>query len=529
MISFEKHNLGNLPPEMVGNILKYLTVYTGSKGILNDSDVPVIMNYAMNLARTCKQLYASINDPIVTDMFVHALSNKYGQSADHFAALFDTLGARKWLWLFMEKQGLDKAYKIIRHIQDLANNIKKEAKELDFDFVMEDEELRLPEPNFYGDKTDKGFALHFDSDSSYLSTPFGVIQLFDKRFSCDEIPLSVSEIFINRLDAVLESVSNKNKSGFFEIVASDRPHKLRKITSQMKTHITFEDVIQKKGTQNLIINYFSGTSIYKIRKVGDTTLPDLTLYQSSKTQRSWECAVSMWRMLKQQSLGKDPLEKPQSEREFEKKLVEFSRIQTKPIFKDLSDISKWAISQLKLLCRQPLSENEYKTFFYKLLESDQDLTRILQAINESSKEFLDNKLSTFVNSIELYNHQNFWGSRLILSDINKIDIDFDTLEKAYEKAVKNQVSFGWKRATLEEYPDTKCHCSEEEFDLFVKDARNSRYCLLMWLVERLGHRNHLYFSYIWKKGSTREFDFLWIKKDKLDFVFEILKLDSSLK
>lgn len=305
MISNEKYNLCNLPPEIIGNILKCLTVYTGSKDILNDSDIPVIMRYSMNLARTCKQLYASFNDPIATDMFVHALSKKYGQSADHFAAVLDTLGARKWLWLSMEKQGLDKSYQVIQDIYDLVTNVKKEVNESGLEFDMDEGRLGWPSPDPYCDQTKEGFSLNINW-VPHLSTPFGKIKLFGGGSYSRNSPLSVSEIFIKRLDAVLEDVSGAKEGNFFEIVVSDNPGKIREITEKEMIKITLEDAKKRKRTQNLIVHNCGGQSFYKIRKVGDQRISELSWPKTKEEKRNDKTVKSMWRMLEQKRQGKDP-------------------------------------------------------------------------------------------------------------------------------------------------------------------------------------------------------------------------------
>lgn len=516
MISNEKYNLANLPPEMVGNILKYLTVYTGSKGILNDKDIPVIMRYGMNLARTCKQLYATFNDPITTDMFVQALTKKYGQCTENFAALLDTLGARKWLWLSMKEQGLDKTYEAIQDIYELASKVKKEVNESGLKFNLTEGRSVKPEPQVYHFQkeedylqTKEGLALNIDAAPNYLSTPFGGITLYDGE-DWSNNAFVVSEIFIKKLDAVLEDVSEAKEGnfGFYEIVASDR----------LETKITLEDFKKRKGTQNLIVS-IDNTIIYRVRKAGNNSLPNLTWYQSSKTKRSLECVKSMWRMLEQKRLGKDPFAFVNEIASFEKKLIKLKKIYEKPFFNDLSEVSKWGISQIKLLCQQPL--NKGKGTFYKFLDIHQLEALLVKAIHETSKKFSDIQLS-----IEVDDPFNDYGLVLNTSDSKEIDINFENIEKAYEISIQN-IGKGWKRATLEDYPEIGRTESEEEFDLFVKDEWDTCYYILMWLIEKLGVNKHL--SLNLKKDSPREFVYLWIKKDKQDFVFKKLKLDSSLK
>lgn len=57
-----------LPNEIVGKILERLPFVTGSKGILNQADIPVTMRYMHHFACTSSEMYKCIHDPYITKL-----------------------------------------------------------------------------------------------------------------------------------------------------------------------------------------------------------------------------------------------------------------------------------------------------------------------------------------------------------------------------------------------------------------------------------------------------------------------------
>jgi hypothetical protein len=98
-----------LPEPIIGHILDQLNIVTGSKGIVNEADISVVMRYTCNLACTSKKMTAKVSHLDATRIFLKSLSNKYGQSCEHFAALLNTIGARKWVWKSIKEIGLSES------------------------------------------------------------------------------------------------------------------------------------------------------------------------------------------------------------------------------------------------------------------------------------------------------------------------------------------------------------------------------------------------------------------------------------
>ncbi|MBP9841690.1 MAG: hypothetical protein KBC64_04625, partial [Simkaniaceae bacterium] len=73
----------HLPSEAIGIILSKLNLMTGSEGIRNEADIPVVMRFAMNLACTSKTMYRHVHSLGASRIFLASLTAKYGKSPEH--------------------------------------------------------------------------------------------------------------------------------------------------------------------------------------------------------------------------------------------------------------------------------------------------------------------------------------------------------------------------------------------------------------------------------------------------------------
>lgn len=95
----------DLPPEVIGTILAHLTWETGSEGILNQKDRPVLLRYAGNLALTCRQVWINTQHIFATKLFCASIAEKYGIFPLDAAAELNTTAARRWIWEVSQTNG----------------------------------------------------------------------------------------------------------------------------------------------------------------------------------------------------------------------------------------------------------------------------------------------------------------------------------------------------------------------------------------------------------------------------------------
>lgn len=195
-----------LPSAMIGQILHQLNLITGSRGIIIAKDQIITMRYAAHFACTSKSLNNKVNDLAAVHVFLHSMAEKYHTSPAQCAALFNTLGARRWLLKHVLSRGLDRTFQIIHDIYQVAVDILDEAKGLDNRY----ENIRLsrecPSPNLYNYRTPKEVLLYTAGGSHALATPFGQIHIRYEGATNRKIQSTLSQVLLTRLGATLKSL-----------------------------------------------------------------------------------------------------------------------------------------------------------------------------------------------------------------------------------------------------------------------------------------------------------------------------------
>lgn len=519
--------LEKLPKEIIGHILQQLIEITGNKGNLYKADIPVTMKYAKNLFCTSKKMLSYSKDSIVTSLFLDSLSKKYDETLEYLAVKFDTIGARQWLWEYIKKNGDYEAYQVIQEIRKMAFEILKESKELGIEFnAFEVEKNLYSNPNHH--QTKRGFVLYNRYWPERMTTPFGEIMLFNIGNYSGMAAPSISEIFIKRLNATFERVYCHDYERIYEIISPQESDKIRKISKEEMRQIDKRNLESKYGTQNLI---YSSCSIYKIRQVGDKVLPDVTLYDSEEHQRNYLVINKIWKMLKTDHLGNDPIAKKIKE----KKVIEPSL----SLFKNISEIIPWAIESLKQLVQgspffNTLGSSDTSTVL--IVENDHaaiTIELLNKAAQEISKENIEWNVRC-VRSVSCYDidkDQKDTERRLGLT-LDKLDnykpFDLDTLVKTYDSVLK-KVGCNWVKSKLGDNPNIFYTRSEEEHILFIKKEEfiPQEDDFLNALANLLGLSKFMVADSDWKNATNNGPmpRYLWIRKDMLELVRDCLQLN----
>jgi len=523
-----------LPVDVIGNILDQLNRVTGSKGIVNEADIPVIIRYARSLACTSKKMAANVNHPYVTHLFLESLSHKYDESNAHFAALFNTIGARKWMWNHIRENGDDKVYQGIQEIYELASHVLKEAKHAGLKFEYSEGREGWPSPNPFYYQTKQGLALYIDWSPSHLATPFGEVKIYGGGSSSDDSPLSVAELFIKRLNAVFQhvdyggSLEGRDKGHMFEIAVSSEQGILRKISAvKEKKQISEKEVKSKKGTKNLIINDACGNyTVYNIGKVKGEKVPNVVWYDVEEATRSYELIKRMWEMLEADRLGRDPIAKEIKN----EKVVPESKFVKRFLFNNSSEVSEWGIKLVTKLVQQPTFPKRKATGETKVLVlkyySD---ARIIEILNDAAKQFLaedsgwhihafgcgDNRRS--VKGKDLGNGLELWIRK------EHAHCPIDALKIAYDSVIKD-MGQNWVKSALKDHSAILHAKSEEDYVLLVK-KESTMYeedVLIRFLADPLDLSTSISCYRDWKDGTSGLY--LWIRKDHLEKTLAALNI-----
>jgi hypothetical protein len=532
MISLDSQRtfLELLPRELISNILDQLNQETGSEGIVNKADIPVVMRYARSLICTSKKMAAQMNHPDVTRLFLNSLSKKYDQSSEHFAVLFNTIGARTQLWDYIQENGDDKAYQAIQEIYKLASDVLKEAKSAGLLFECSQDNQSRPNP-FYS-QTKQGLILYIDWAPTHLATPFGKIEIYEGAISSHHCPLSVAELFIRRLNAVFErmacvhNLDGRDSGEFFEITASSGPDTIRKISSQEKKRISKKEAESKKGTQNLIVNSLSRNfGIYKIREVKGKKIPDVIWPDSEKSMRSYELINAIWKMLKANRLGQDPIAKKIKQRKVAKVVAE--SIDIKALFNNISEVSQWGIELITKLEQQPIVPYKTNNAIKLLVLERYHDAQVIESLNSAANQFLDKNSRWPIYAVGSINHHPFLneGHGIMLQKHKKTtSCDLNNLKRAYDSVIKS-IGQNWVTSKLKDHP-TICHTqSEEDYVLFVKKENilEQEALFIKRVAPLLGLSQFISCYDIWKNKDSQDI-YLWIRKDHLEKTLAALNI-----
>lgn len=514
------NSLELLPTPIMGHVLDQLNRVTGSKGIVNKADISVLMRYTCNLACTSKEIAAQVSHPNVTQIFLQSLSDKYGQSCEHFAALLNTISARKWLWEYIRREGDDQVYQVIQDIYRLAGDVLQEAKNAGLEFDCSEGRNEWPSPNPCSFQTKQGFVLYNNYSRCHIRTPLEEIELYSVDVYKGCSPYSISEILIKRLNAVFVHTQGlllyENP---FEIVASGSDT-IRKISPEEIKEISKEEAESKKGTQNLI----TGRSAYNITEVNGKKVQEAVWYDKKQARRSHELIQMIWEMLEANRLGQDPIAKPITLKE-----VKASEAIKEPICKNIGEVSEWGVALAAKLQDQPIfSEKQSGHTKLMVLERGADA---LATLNFFARQFSDKDSAWIIYAFgdgldrrTLNGEDLDKGIELCISNEHS-PCDLNTLKKAYDLSI-HSISQNWVKSDLKDHPAILCTKSEEDYVLFVKKDTLicEEYRLINKIADLLGVSEAISCNGHWEGQNSGTH--LWIRKDNLEKTLKALNIES---
>lgn len=491
------HFFSNMPALVFGNMLDQLNQITGSRGVVNEADIPVVLRYTANLALTCKATNEKISNENVTDLFLRSLSHKYNKPYEHFVALWNTPRARKWLWSYIHRNGDYKAYQIIQKIMDIAFDVKFDVKAAGLKFWAD----KTPETILVNEsQTKEGFLLHISGVPMSLSTPFGKIGIFGNHGGFVEDIFSVPEAFVMRLNGVIECFNDNYPPHLHEITPLSSV--VRKI--QNLKGLDFQDLSKKKGEQSLIVYNTMVCGTYRVREVEGEEI-SFSAYESKGSWRSCTLIEKIIHMLIQESLGFDPLVDLFTQNE--------KALPTKAILSidSILSLPKAAAEHAEQLVQSPIR--------VEASEKEQDpppelkwtqLVYLINTIVGKRKTFYEyNMLRNFLRNKLMSIPMEFTFSE---KDANRRNADFESIIE--------RISADWAQADFGDFPDIKYPKSEEDYVLFTREDREAELIghLLVQLADVTG-RSKLFDCF--DKGSRV---YLLIRRENMDETLNFLNM-----
>ncbi len=502
--------------DSLGAILGLASQVTGTKGIITDADIPVIMRDIRSLACTSKAMHKAINDPRVLDIFFTSLANKYQRPPEDFACELDIVGSRKWLWERISRSEHAENYAVIRNIYQIAVEVIGKAKSagLVSNFTV----LKKTPPDPFTYQTQTGFMLYYDGSFPSIETPFGKLDFY--KGEDPSSPLSLLEIFIKQLDATFAGTSyigehdllDPNKNHIVPI--SDlNDHRIRKIEDTEGVNVAANDLRREIGNQNLITTrYFAGHSFYKIRKIGTQVMPKVTRPKEMLRSR-FKTIPTMWKMFEKNRLGEDPT--------LHTKPLSHAKPTAPAVFRTLPDVYEDFFSFVRQLDLQPFREDGSKSL---PIEKNYSMGFALPALNHAAKQFLDTDTHWDIDYVS--------GWDLKRTQPENKPYNLELLKLAYTQ-VLSEIGANWRKSNLKDYPNILQPKSEETHQLFIRQPRfEDEYRVINRAAEVLGIllNNYLIASDGWASKPAASLPpkprpiYLWIKKDKLELVSSLLNL-----
>jgi len=533
--------LETLPPETFGTILDRLNWMTGTEGIVNQSDFPVIMKQVCNLMLTSRTIYELLHNPIATGIFLESLSRKYGKSIEHFAVQLDMKSSRIWIWQHVQKNSYDAAYDVIQKIYGMTTALLGEAQaiqagaqaeaqavQLDFRVRPRDANCPVPIPHYFPTQT--GFQLRYKNFSLALTTPFGEVQLYQLEKDDGSVRFAIVEALINRMHATFDRIAFTELGG----PASDRAVNFKVLTSgELSQNLTVvpprrlvplgeAQLELEKGTQNLIFNgRHKGPSIYNIARMEQLPLPPVS-WPPRETRLFEQAPIlkTMWQMLERKRQGLEPTERPPVV--IAPVLPVIPRSNISPL--NIKDAAEMAVRFIYQLAAQPIHPT-YTPRIKILSMEDWSSARFTQTLSALAYNLLPSP-----HRLEIYllvNEQTTsYALQLLVNSSNGIGLQ--EVRPIYE-ALLSDLGANWEAAQLKDHPDILIRESEEEYNLFIKKTSTAKELLLIpKLADLFNLSKAVICSNSWD-GPLRADPptYLWIKKNRCQEAFERFGLRHS--
>ncbi len=299
---------------------------TESQEVVNVATIPIMIRMitrnVRNLSLVCRQIHQLTNCQKFIQIFLQVLTNKYHKSQAYMAITLDTPGARQWLWNYINMKGYEEVYDTIQEIYALSTAILEEANENGIKFNIRDgiKDRPPPNPSYY--QTQTGFSLLVGSFPSGVATPFGEIKLFGHISGMTKNFLSVTEMFIRRMNATFTNIiysslnaSERNKNRLIPI-SNHKDDVFSQISFLSGKQISESELRSQKDKQVLVVNPdYGNCTIYSIQRVGKRILSPET-WPLPNQEREHEVITAVWEMLERKRLGEKQVAKRKAEKIF---------------------------------------------------------------------------------------------------------------------------------------------------------------------------------------------------------------------
>ncbi|MCB1113087.1 MAG: hypothetical protein KDK72_10585 [Chlamydiia bacterium] len=522
-----------LPSEVLGTIVAEIPNVTGSPKIINEAEIPVAMRYLLRLGSTSKNMYQHVHDCYVIKLFFESFAKKHHTIPENIAIKINTLVGRRFIWDSIKANHYDKLFDRIKNIYSSTYETLQKAKEADPEnegFINDNPSPSEP-IGYY--QTKSGIFLYFSIDNLFLATPFGQVTMPEIKWG-DPTQLSAIEQLIKRLNATYvrstcHGSSQKNHR-FFELDSSSEDSgKIKNRDASAFKDMTEKEQKDKKGSNKLFFcklcdnvdDVYAHYSIYQLPQVSEIALMVPKEYlPDEEDERDWRLTYEMWVMLERERNGKDPISK-----DLHPQLVNINSVKNPaPLFGNVQEVIPWAIKLMnKLLDLPTYSSGSRFNIPCKQLEMNSSKeAKVLSYMNSAARDFLGIK-NMWIPEVRDNPYPKF---TLYIDDSTNPPYDIEDLEMAYQKVIQ-QITQNWLLSSLEECPGVRATVSIEDYALFInKDRLVSG--IWMWsginlLASVLGISDYLESFYT--KNTDDNFTYLWIRKNKLEMVKEILKLD----
>lgn len=524
--SSELSYIEKLPTEIIGNILVQMIDITGSKNIINKSDLPVLAKYQSRLGSTSRTMYSKVNCVHVTNLFLKTLSQKFELPPEEIAAKLNNPAARSWLLDYIEMRGLDKIYKAVQEIYKLAGDAINLAKQAGLSYYGN--EIKYHYSDAYS-QTKTGIALEISNSPQMLITPFGRFVIYSEiMFPNPHTGAAVSELFIQRLRGILVKVGKSDDlmTHVFELQAPAEFKAIRKLESNHFKYVEKNQLIHKIGTNNLIISANPNfISTYGVRKVDQTNIEPWSFHDNMKSkQKSEQLCSLLLELLKNNQLNDN------SSINSAKKSKTDTEMKSEIIFNDLTEIISWTFSFFTQLAEKPYLENKEieEKIKYIPIKDDFQFNFMHSLVNQIQK-ILGDSLSWNIITVGPDNYTQFsdkvdFDNGFVLIPTETM-CDSETLKNTITRIFETLKSITWTKSLLENHPTIIFRKSEEEYDLFIQNQANSDLDLITPLADLLGLTNFTLCHSIYDDVMfANKPMYLWVRKDKLEEVKDKLQL-----
>jgi hypothetical protein len=481
-----RSHITQLPPEIVGNILQFIDVWTGSDNLINEADLRPSFRSALQLSLACKTLYRQIHSAPCMDVWFSSLGRTYKKSPEHFLTLWQSPNYEKYLRHRITQNGDQETFDALTSIQDTLSLIEAEAKNAKM--IKPQEELRLDEnpSSFHFYRTNSGINLSCQSHL-FLATPFGKIDIQTK--TGNPIPSQIRAAIISRLSASLldiEEISYEKPPRVYKVPI---PPSLEQKIQLPPTFLSRDQALEDQGTTGTLwVVTGPHTVTYQVHCSTTKKNKEPLINSSFKGERSKEIVEHIWKILKGTDITKTipqkPLQVPQHPQRF---------TSLDATWRGCTEITQM------LFWPPPSKERPNQLTFDS---QEQALTvMILHNIYCSHAGEANSSISFSDTPLALITKQE-----------SPREIAITPIENSYQQSLA-ALGKGWKKALVKDHNRVLNTRSEEDHFLLIKETPFFReYELWNALLPQFGLENQI---------SIHQFPdslYLWIPKKKFEEV-----------